>query len=512
MPPFEQTLEQRQAAFNAAGVIDSQALEPVTAPKINQLDAPAIPSIKNLPPIDTPETDALDQLSTLEAQISNFDSQAQVAQRVRPEAQELLEINKRIGLLQAREEQAAARALESGETLRFARGEEAAVRREAAIEAMRLNAFAQAAVGNITLARQVATDAVNTEFQQLERQVGVARQNIIDNWDIFTDGQRKRAESTLLRLNADDNFIKEQKEEKKAINEVAFTLARNGFGQDVLDEVLAQDNIRDAVTVAGSRLQDPAARQQLKNAELDYKLKEAQLRKTNQEMALLQRYGGLTPSQWLKEQEKEEKEAIKSQEKADAAIERGRTLSSNIEQVTAILDSRALDTVVGSNVFSRGIGRQKGFFSKLASGFGGILTLGATSGVVDEVSGGADDVVALTEQLLSQEFLNKLIASKGEGATFGQLSDAEGAKLAAAANAVSQTAIKKDNKVIGYDMSEALFRKQMGIVQERLQFLYKKTTGNAFTSDEDELLDSFFGVDVADFGMSGATPSIYFSN
>ena len=202
------------------------------------------------------------------------------------------------------------------------------------------------------------------------------------------------------------------------------------------------------------------------------------------------------PTEWNKQRDEEEAALQDTRDEADLAITLGVSRSKDINQLETILNSKALDTVVGPTYLTRGLSRKDpGFISTPLSLVSKVFnpTLQGLDGFLDEFSS-ADDFIALTEQITSQEFLNKLVAEKGKGATFGQLSDREGDALRSAALAVNQTAIHKggevSGKVIGYDMSEKEFKNQLTILQTEIKRLYQKTTGDVFTFEEKAELEA----------------------
>lgn len=83
-------------------------------------------------------------------------------------------------------------------------------------------------------------------------------------------------------------------------------------------------------------------------------------------------------------------------------------------------------------------------------------------GIVDAF-GAKDEFIGKVEQLISQEFLDKLIDTKGKGATFGALTKPEQDALTAAATAIGFWRVTDDNgKVVGYDIDETSFKEELG--------------------------------------------------
>ena len=247
MTPQQQE-EARQRSFRDAGLTPQQqsnviagipsapitgaALTPTPTPVVQPIQPPTVPDISKVPLAeikDPSQADPIAGLEDIESRISGFDVEGGLKTRTAEQQRALNEINKRIGLHQARTESEAAKAEQMGETLGFARGEEALVRREAAVEAMELSALAQAAQGELLLAHDLAKDAVKTQFEELEKEARTKRANIIANYDSFTKEQKARADETLRKLDANDAFLKEEKERREKIQEIALDfVSKNG--------------------------------------------------------------------------------------------------------------------------------------------------------------------------------------------------------------------------------------------------------------------------------------------
>lgn len=352
--------------------------------------------------------------------------------------------------------------------------------RQNTIKALGLSAIGATLQGNISLAEQNIQRALDAEFEPLRTKLESLKQLYSFNKDILEREDKKRADNLNILIGERTRLLENEKAEKEGIYNVGLLAQKYGAPSDVVQSIFEATDRSRAVLSAGKYLQDPKAKIDLQNAMLDTQIKKVELSKKAKELEILTKYGGLTPEQW----EKKKKEELANLDSSQAKTVE---IRNSIDQIGTILGSKALDSVVGPTVFARSAFRRtKG--EKYAPPIAGI------TGVFDEVTGLADDTVSLTEQLLSQGFLDKLIATKGEGATFGQLSNQEGASLRAAANAIGQTAIKnEDEKVIGYDMSESEFKKQMAIVQERLNYLHIKTTGKAFGDEEENILNTAFG-------------------
>lgn len=260
---FEQTPEQKQAAFEAAGIplpsVDEAISSDVALPSPTLTVQPEEPlavadtailtsktfitpsgaevteegELTTPPPLD----DFTTQLESILGEVGGRDREDEVSVRTQEEQRRLIEINKQIQLSQAQALEAQNLARERGETLGFASLEQQKEARLSAIEAIRLSATAQAIQGNLALANQLAGRAVDEEFKEREREIQRLRNNIIANFDSFTASEKKRALRTLARLDADGVFLKEQKEVQRGISTEALTAAGLGATNLQLEDI-----------------------------------------------------------------------------------------------------------------------------------------------------------------------------------------------------------------------------------------------------------------------------------
>lgn len=223
--------------------ITSDDLADIAVPNIKQprdIPPPSISALADLRKNEKPpETPLESQLSEFESLASLDFSPAQKERKVRVQTQaeqrRLNELNKQAALLEARALEAEQKARETGETLGFKGREAQRVRNQFAVEALRLNAQIQAAQGNLSLARQLAQESVEAKFVQEKEDIRVKRANIISIFDQLTPEQKKRAENALLRLDSQDEFIKEQEQKEKAKEKVLLEYA-GLVENDVLEE------------------------------------------------------------------------------------------------------------------------------------------------------------------------------------------------------------------------------------------------------------------------------------
>ena len=379
--------------------------------------------------------------------------------------------------------------------------------RRNAIKALGLSAIGQTLQGNISLAQQNVSSAIEAEFGQAETELKYQRELYDMNQDRLVRVDKKRTELLNVQLAERERVLEGQKAEREELYQIGLTASKYGADSQTLLDIFNAQSREEATLLAGKFLQDPMTKLKLEQTGLSIEqaresfkyemnslalgneLKRMQITKTQREIEIFNKYGGLSPIEYNKQIKNEAKELRESQEDIDQSKEDGILLNNSISQINAILNSSALNSVVGPSVFARGAGRQKGWMGSTIMNVYGALSLGTGAGVIDEITGKADDTVALTQQMLDQQFLDKLIAVKSKGATFGALSDNEGAALRNAANAIASTAIKKDERVIAFDMSEKEFRKQMKIIQDTMFRAYQKATKESFSPDEQAVFD-----------------------
>lgn len=91
-----------------------------------------------------------------------------------------------------------------------------------------------------------------------------------------------------------------------------------------------------------------------------------------------------------------------------------------------------------------------------------------------------DDFIGKVQQMVDILTLNKLIEVKGQGATFGALSDSERAVIERAATPINQWVVKDKNGVVtGYKISESKFKEEL----KRIEAEYKKQAVNSLTDN-----------------------------
>jgi len=100
------------------------------------------------------------------------------------------------------------------------------------------------------------------------------------------------------------------------------------------------------------------------------------------------------------------------------------------------------------------------------------------------------DFIATVEQLIQQETIDKLVQSKAAGATYGALSEGEREMLSKAASKIGTWRIlDKSGKVIGYEISESLMKKELNTIKELAQKAKDRILGDSVIVPPDQLSD-----------------------
>lgn len=372
-------------------------------------------------------------------------------------------------------------------------------------------------------AKSYADQMVDAKYDKLEADTKAALFNLENNKERFTAAEKKVADATAARLKKEEADIETQKEEEKNIQNIGLTLRKYGADDKIVSEVLNAKSFNEAILKAGSSLQDPKAKLELESLRLDQINKKIQSQKGAYELQLLQKYGGMTPSEYRKELKAEQEEIAAAKDEQEKARLQGLALEKKITLLDAVIESDAVDSVVGSSFASRAATGPGGFIGRFLAGaaaggavgavagapfagvgavpgaVGGALiggTAQALQGSKDYFSGSADRLIGQTEQFISKEFIENLVTAKAAGATFGALTKPEQDALTAAATFIGQRRIYsgkgEDKEVVGYDMSEKDFKKELKTIQDLTKKAYETSTGKSYSSDEALFLDKAF--------------------
>lgn len=144
------------------------------------------------------------------------------------------------------------------------------------------------------------------------------------------------------------------------------------------------------------------------------------------------------------------------------------TTQSNIQQVSGLLTSKGLGSSVGPNLLAR-------------------------INPLNVFTGEKQNFISGVEQLRSQLNLDTLIKAKGQGATFGALSDQELKVLSSAGTKLGTWAVKdKAGNITGYNSNEKDFRAEMDKINNFAKLDYVLKGGDPVGAGIDQLPDGSY--------------------
>lgn len=390
-----------------------------------------------------------------------------------------------------------------------------AKQRENAIKSLTLNSLAETLRGNLSTAQAAADKAVALQFDPVEQEIKIAQQQIENNMAFFTAAEKRRADLQSLQLNERQRLLDNAKADKTTVYNIGSQLAQFGVDNETIQKVLSASSPEEALAYAGSKLQSPEAKMKLESLRLDNVLTKSKIASENYKLSLLKEYGGLTPDEYAKKLKEEKKSIDDAKTESEKQYLQGQALNSKITLLGTVLDSNAIDSVVGPSAFARGAKSIKGEVGRIVGGviaggaagslFAGVGAIpgaiigGAAAGLQgskDYFTGSSDKLVGQVEQFISKEFLQNLIDVKAQGATFGALQKTEQDALTAAASFIGQRRIYsgkgEDRQVVGYDMSEADFKRELQTIKDLTQKAQERATGSSFSPEDQQLLDKAF--------------------
>lgn len=284
------TAEQLQARINATG--QAPVPQPVTPSPISvsTLTTPPTPmQVQSSPTIPPPTitaptttttpaptpaptpTDFTTNLEALQAKLAGktLDTAASKTAATAPYEQQLNDINRQLAERQAQAIANQEKVLASGGDTSFQSGESQRIARTDAIEVLKLQALQAGLQGNITLAEKKAQTAIDTKYGQIEQDIETAKSNIYANYDSLSAAEKKRADTTLLRLDANDAFVKSRKADETLIFDTVKTALSYGADTATVQKMYAAKSPEEAMQIGAPFLRDPKAQYEVLKAKYD---------------------------------------------------------------------------------------------------------------------------------------------------------------------------------------------------------------------------------------------------
>jgi uncharacterized protein (UPF0335 family) len=127
--------------------------------------------------------------------------------------------------------------------------------RQKAIEVAGLSAVAQAYQGNVDMARNIASDAINAQYKDQQTYLENLSSQINNAYTDLTAAEKKRADEINLVIAERERLLTEEKDTKKQISDLAVTAAQNGADTTTVNSILKSTNYGDAIKNSGAFLQ-----------------------------------------------------------------------------------------------------------------------------------------------------------------------------------------------------------------------------------------------------------------
>lgn len=129
-------------------------------------------------------------------------------------------------------------------------GRQALAQRQKAVEVAGLSAVAQAYQGNIDMARNLANDAINAQYQDQTNYINGLNTQLETAYTDLTAAEKKRADSLMLVNEERLRAIEVEKETKQNISNIAITLAQKGVDSSIVNQVLKAPTYEEAIRLA----------------------------------------------------------------------------------------------------------------------------------------------------------------------------------------------------------------------------------------------------------------------
>ena len=129
-------------------------------------------------------------------------------------------------------------------------GRQALAQRQKAVEVAGLSAVAQAYQGNVDMARNLANDAINAQYQDQTNYINGLNTQLETAYTDLTAAEKKRADSLMLVNEERLRAIEEEKNNKTAINNIALDLAQAGADSATVSQIIKSGDISKAIELA----------------------------------------------------------------------------------------------------------------------------------------------------------------------------------------------------------------------------------------------------------------------
>ena len=368
-----------------------------------------------------------------------------------------------------------------GQTTGFIGGEQGRIQRQAAIAALPIQAQLAAAQGNLEVAKSHVDSLFQMKIKDIETEQAY-KQTVANTWMSVANTQQSNLLNAAI---ADSNA---RAEEKKTNLQMANQWAQQAY-----------DNGQSGLAAKIMKLDQSSPTFQQDLANLQSQLVKPQAAGDTGTWSQIDDGNG---GKLLLNNKTGETKALTGDPSTDQNIMTLANVKSGIDTIDAILNSPALDSVVGTSILSRGAGTAGGALARFASGAALGGATGATAGSVipgvgtlvggaggaliggtaavlqggkDAFTGDRQTFIGDVQKMTAGLTLQELATAKARGVTFGALSAPELQTVADAASKIAGWAVKDGDRVIGYNASEKAFKKEIDTINNmrKLDFILK---------------------------------------
>ena len=315
--------------------------------------------------------------------------------------------------------------------------------RQNAIKALGLSAIAQTLQGQVGLAQQQASRAVELEFAPMEAEINFLRTAYEMNKDRLNKEEKRRGEALQIQLAERERLINEQKENKKQIFDVVREAARSGADGSILERMVNAQSPEEAIGLGGFTF-SAELKQKLEQQKFDRQLQETQLNLSQKKFLDDVRQFDLQYALTREKQNISQFEKLQKLDPQKSAEATSEILQDKISLIDNLINSPGFDSRVGPGRFTRG------FFS------------------VQDRFGAGQEFAAGVTQLVNKETIDTLVNLKARGGTLGALSDQERLLLQSAATKIGSWEVKdkQGNGTGRYNITEKAFKDELGRIKD----------------------------------------------
>jgi hypothetical protein len=346
------------------------------------------------------------------------------------------------------------------------------IERESFAKQADLAVIQQAVQGRYDSAKEIADRAVTAKLEKQTNDLAILKFNYEENKDAFTLKEQRAFESMVADRT---NKLEEERATKTQINDFALAALQAGAPTSVAQQIMSgAKTLDEAIALGGNYLRPKPVVKTVEAPDL-------------------QNFGTSDKPIWKQFDPTTggyiDVKGIGTDPQSNAL---GNALASNdIDNLNNILTSGALGKAVGPNSLARtspGLwSATKRFVSGFLSGgatagviasptvvgtlpaaiVGGLATgvVNATRGSMSELTGERQNFIGTVEQMREGLTLDKLAQAKGQGVTFGSLTEGERQSVARSASKIGTWAIKDSNDTVtGYNIDETSFKKEIDTI------------------------------------------------